>query len=66
MHGASRTILFTWHAVPAFVEFHVGLALDHVDGQHIERANVDADCAAFMGDAFICIDRDRYAGWTES
>src|SRR5579871_3316064 len=57
-HSTRRAILFARHAVPAFVELHVRLALAHVDGKQIERAHIDADGAAFIGDTFALVDRD--------
>ena len=45
---AGRAVLLARHAVPALVELHVGRALDQVDGQHVERADVDADGAALV------------------
>src|SRR3546814_7800278 len=41
---------------PTFVIFHVGLAGVRVDPQDVQRADVDADAAALLGNAFLFVD----------
>jgi hypothetical protein len=62
LDGAGRAVDLARHAVPAFVVLHVCCALGLVDRQHVERADVDADAAALVGDALVVVDDDGDAG----
>ena len=62
--GAGRAVRFAWHAVPALIVFHVGLAGEFGDAQHVERTDVHANRAALVGDALVLVDdnRERWSG----
>src|SRR5258708_40284322 len=61
-YRAGWAIHLARHAIPALVVFHVGLALALIDREHVERADLNANLAALVGDAFFVIDDDRNAG----
>ena len=62
LHGPGRAIRLAGHAIPAFVVGHVGLAGHVADPQHVKRTDIDADGAAFVGDALGLVDDNRNAG----
>src|ERR1700748_3114751 len=51
--GASRTAGGTRPAIPAFVDVHVGLAGVGIDGQCVERADLDTQRAAVDTQRFV-------------
>src|SRR5690606_6089865 len=62
LHCTGRAVFFTGHAVPAFIEGHVGLLRGRVDRQQVHRAYLDAYGAALVGDALVLVHCDRCAG----
>src|SRR3954452_24925633 len=59
LHGIGRAVDLAGHAVPALVIFHVSLLPVLVDGEDVERADIDANTAALFSDALLLVDDNR-------
>jgi hypothetical protein len=52
---ACGAVFLARHAIPAFVKLHEGFVFHEINGQDIQRANIDTDGATLIGDAFVFI-----------